>query len=404
VIASASPELFFEREGTLVRARPMKGTAPRGLDLEDDAAAAAALRASDKDRAENLMILDMLRNDLGRVADVGSVEVGSLFEIERYPTLLQMTSTVTARSAAPLSSLLEALFPCASVTGAPKASTMRLLARCERTPRGVYTGAIGWAAPDGRASFNVAIRTAVADRERGTLSFGTGSGIVADSVAARERDECLLKARVLEEEPFALLETLALLPGEGPRSLARHLVRVARSAEYFSIPLDGPALQARLRDLAARESGPRRVRVLVNANGQATIAVADLPPPPSRPLRVGFAREAVVSSDRWLRHKTTRRAVYARALASRPDCEDVLLWNERGEVTEASVASVVFALEGREVTPPLSCGLLPGVERGRLLAAGELHERVVRRDELLPGCRFWLVSSLRGRREAVLVE
>ena len=199
VLASASPELFFEREGPLLRTRPMKGTAPRGKDLEDDARKAEALRASAKDRAENLMIVDMLRNDLGRVAETGSVRVPALFEVERHPTLLQMTSSVEARSEAPLSRIFEALFPCASVTGAPKVRTMEIIAELEQEPRGVYTGALGWAG-SGRACFSVAIRTAVADRERRRVRYSVGSGVVADSRADDEYAECLLKGRILEEE------------------------------------------------------------------------------------------------------------------------------------------------------------------------------------------------------------
>ena len=404
MIASASPELFFERSGGVVRTRPMKGTTSRGLDLGEDEQRAEALRSCEKERAENLMIVDMLRNDLGRVAEIGSVEVASLFDVERYPTLLQMTSTVTARSRAPLSRLLEALFPCASVTGAPKDSTMRLLARLEATPRGVYTGAIGWAAPDGRTSWSVAIRTVVADRVRRRMVFGTGSGIVADSVAGREHDECLLKARVLDEPPFALIETLSFLPMEGFHLLEGHLLRLARSAEYFRFSLDGRAVEQLLRAIARTASGPLRVRLLLQAGGQLSATVAELPAAPERPLRVALAARPVDSRSPWQRHKTTLRAVYEQAVASRPDCDDVLLWNESGEVTEASASNLVFEIEGRQVTPPLTCGLLPGVERARLLAAEQLVERVVRKDTLLPGTRCWLISSLRGRREAVLVE
>jgi para-aminobenzoate synthetase/4-amino-4-deoxychorismate lyase len=359
------------------------------------------LRSSEKERAENLMIVDMLRNDLGRVADLGSVVVRRLFEVERYPTLLQMTSTVEARSSAPLSRLFEALFPCASVTGAPRESTMRLLARCETSPRGVYTGATGWAAPDGRACFNVAIRTAVADRVRRRVVFGVGSGIVADSDALREREECLLKARVLDLEPFALIETMAFRPSEGFHQLEGHLLRLQGSARHFGFALDGQAVQRKLRELAASTTA-LRVRLQLAANGVLNVTVSELPSPPTGPLRVGLAGQPVDSRNPWLRHKTTRRGVYEAALASRKDCDEVLLWNERGELTEATAANLVVEIDGCEVTPPLACGLLPGVERGRLLAAGRLRERVVRVDELRPGARLWLISSLRGRREGVL--
>ena len=402
-IASASPELFFEREGETLRARPMKGTAARGATPGADEALASALRVSEKERAENLMIVDMMRNDLGRVADLGSVVVETLFDVERYPTLLQMTSSIRARSRAPLSRLFAALFPCASVTGAPKARTMEIVALHESRPRGVYTGTIGWAAPDGRARWNVAIRTAVADRQRGTLVYGAGSGVVADSTAAGEYAECLLKARVLEETPFALVETLAFLPGEGFRRLEGHLARLAASACHFGFRFDGVALERALRETATAAAGNARVRLLLHGDGRVEVQASPLPPPSARPLRVGLAARPVDPANPWLYHKTTRRAVYEEARASRPDCDEALLWNQRGEVTEASVANVILELAGARVTPPVACGLLPGVERARALAEGRAREAVVRLADLRQGAPIWLLSSLRGTREAVFV-
>jgi para-aminobenzoate synthetase/4-amino-4-deoxychorismate lyase len=399
---SASPELFFRREGGVLVTRPMKGTAGRGPTPEDDEGRVAALRDSEKERAENLMIVDMLRNDLGRVAEVGSVEVPALFEVERYPTVLQMTSTVIARSRAPLSEVIAALFPCASVTGAPKKRTMEIVAAAEASPRGVYTGAIGWAGPDGTASFNVAIRTVVADRERGLATFGVGSGVVADSVASREYEECLLKARILGEPPFALLETMAYLPGEGYRQLEGHLARLVRSARHFGFPLDTKRFEAALRDAAAAEVAIR-ARVLLHFDGRLEVQTGSLPPSPARPLRVGLAARPVDPGSAWLHHKTTRREVYDEAVLSRPDCDDVLLWNDRGELTESSVANVVVEVGGQRLTPPLACGVLAGVERARAIAEGRAREAVVRLADLRPGQRLWLVSSLRGVREARLV-
>jgi para-aminobenzoate synthetase/4-amino-4-deoxychorismate lyase len=402
VIACASPELFFRLEDGVLVARPMKGTAPRGRDAAEDEARAAALRESAKERAENLMIVDMLRNDLGRVAETGSVEVPALFEVERYPTVLQMTSTVTARSRAPLSAVVEALFPCASVTGAPKRRTMQIIAATEVAPRGVYTGAVGWAGPGGRASFGVAIRTVVADRERARAVFGTGSGVVADSEAAREHEECLLKACVLEEPAFALLETMAYLPGEGYRHLEGHLARLSQSARHFGFPLDARRIEAALREAAA-PGAAFRARLLLHSDGHVEVQSDTLPPPPRRPLRVGLAARPVDPASPWLHHKTTRREVYDEAAASRPDCDDVLLWNERGELTESSVANVVVEVRGQRLTPPLECGVLPGVERARAVAEGRAREAVVRLADLRPGQRLWLLSSLRGVREARLV-
>jgi para-aminobenzoate synthetase / 4-amino-4-deoxychorismate lyase len=310
------------------------------------------------------MIVDMLRNDLGRVAEVGSVEVLSLFDVERYPTLLQMTSTVVARSRAPVSALLAALFPCASVTGAPKRRTMEILVEAEPSPRGVYTGAVGWAGPEGAASFGVAIRTVVADRERGVATFGVGSGVVADSSAAGEYEECLLKARVLEEPAFALLETMAFHPGEGYRRLEGHLARLAQSARHFGFPLDMRRVEEALRG-AAGAGTPLRARLLLHPDGRPEVQAGALPPAPTRPLRVGIAARPVDPCSPWLRHKTTRREVYEEAAASRPDCDDVLLWNDRGELTEASASNVIVEVGGQRLTPPVACGALPGVERAR---------------------------------------
>jgi para-aminobenzoate synthetase/4-amino-4-deoxychorismate lyase len=336
------------------------------------------------------------------VAEVGSVEVPALFEVERYPTLLQMTSTVTARSRARLSEVMAALFPCASVTGAPKKRTMEIVAATEAAPRGVYTGAVGWAGPGGTASFGVAIRTVLADRERGLATFGVGSGVVADSSPEREYEECLLKARVLEEPPFALFETMAFHPGEGYRRLEGHLARLAVSARHFGFPLDMRRIEDVLREAAAPAT-PFRARLLLHADGRLEMQSSALPPSPKRPLRVGIAARPVDPRSVWLYHKTTRREAYEEAAASRPDCDDVLLWNDRGELTESSVANVIVEVGGVRLTPPVACGLLPGVERARAIAEGRAREAVVRLGDLKPGLRLWLVSSLRGVREARLV-
>ena len=403
-IASASPELFFARDAEgLLRARPMKGTSARGPTPDLDDVQARTLESSEKQRAENLMIVDMLRNDLGRVAEVGSVEVHSLFDVERYPTLLQMTSEVRARSGAALSALFAALFPCASVTGAPKQRTMEIVKALEVAPRGVYTGAIGWAAPGGATTWNVAIRTVEADRDRGVARFGTGSGIVADSDPDGEYEECLLKARILEEEPFALLETFGHLPGEGFRRLDGHLARLAGSARYFGYPLDMRRVEDALRAAAAKATGPARVRLLAHADGRIEVQAVPLPAPPTHTLQVGLAARPVDPGSVWLYHKTTRRDAYDEAAASRPDCDDVLLWNDRGELTESTIANVVVEVGGHRLTPPVACGLLPGVERARAIAEGRAREGVVRLSDLKPGQRLWLLSSLRGSREARLL-
>ncbi|MCA9973556.1 MAG: aminodeoxychorismate synthase component I, partial [Anaerolineales bacterium] len=263
VICSASPELFFQQDGRRLLSKPMKGTAARGRTLAEERANADWLHHSEKNRAENVMIVDMIRNDIGRIAATGSVQVPALFAIERYPTLLQMTSTVTAETTASLGDILAAMFPCASITGAPKKRTMDIIAELEAGPRGVYTGAIGCLAPDGRAQFNVAIRTAIVDRARGQLTYGVGSGITWDSDAAAEYAECGLKTRVLAhaEPPFQLLESLLWTPAAGCFLRDAHLARLAESAEYFGFKLDETAVRAQLQQATAALTAPAKLRL-----------------------------------------------------------------------------------------------------------------------------------------------
>lgn len=280
---------------------------------------------------------------------------------------------------------------------------MEIIAASESVPRGVYTGTVGWAAPDGRACFNVAIRTAVADRQRQQVAYGVGSGVVTDSVAADEYAECLLKARILEERPFALLETLAFHPGDGYRRLDAHLSRLRASARFFVVPLDEARVEHALREATSRLAGAGRVRLLLHGDGRVAVEAQPLPPPSPRLPRVGLARRPVDGASVWLHHKTTRREAYEAALASRPDCDDVVLWNSRGEVTESSIANVVVEVAGERVTPPVSSGLLAGVERAHLVAEGRLRPEVVRASDLVAGQRIWLANSVRGVYEAEYV-
>ncbi len=429
-ICSATPELFFALDGARLEMRPMKGTAHRGLTAEDDRERARRLAASEKERAENLMIADMARNDLGRVARPGTVAASDLFAVERYPTLLQMTSTVTAESDAPVAEIVAALFPCASITGAPKASTSRIIARLEDGPRGVYTGAVGWIGPGRRARFGVAIRTAVVDRERGSAVYGVGGGIVWDSRPAREWRECRLKARVLGEalarpwpERFELLETVRWEPGDmggGFALLDEHLERLAGSAEYFGFAWDRAAVVAALEAAVAaageaREAGPLRVRLTMDREGAATVETVPLdggpwsaePPAPGSPqpaapppLRLGLAPGPVDPADPFLYHKTTCRVLYEAARAARPECDETLLWNPAGEATEGTVHTLVVRRGGELLTPPVAAGLLPGTLRARLLAEGTVREAPVAVAELA-GCEeLWLVNSVRGWRRA----
>jgi para-aminobenzoate synthetase/4-amino-4-deoxychorismate lyase len=407
IICSASPELFFRLNGNTVLSKPMKGTAPRGKTLPDDRAQMAWLQQSEKNRAENVMIVDMIRNDLGRIAEIGTVQVPQLFEIERYPTVLQMTSTVTAQTNASFTQIMSALFPCASITGAPKVSTMKFIAELETTPRGVYTGAIGYLTPERVAQFNVAIRTVTIDRATGQAEYGVGGGIVWDSDAADEYRECEIKTRVLTSSPieFELLEALLWSPDDGYFLFERHMARLTDSAEYFGFPFDRMALIDRLEEM--RRSLPavdHKVRVTLNRSGVLSFAattLSDIPRPPVQ--RVALARKPIDSTDIFLYHKTSRRAVYDRACAEQPDCDDVILWNERGEITESCRANVVIDLAGELITPSVESGLLGGAFRGELLERGQIAERVIPIEMLHAARRLWLINSVRKWMDIVMI-
>jgi para-aminobenzoate synthetase / 4-amino-4-deoxychorismate lyase len=397
-IASLSPELFFALEGERITTRPMKGTAPRGRTLADDLQQAERLTRCSKNRAENLMIVDMARNDLGRIARIGSVRVPRLFEAERYATLWQMTSTVTACTDAPLHEIFRALFPAASITGAPKIRATHVIHALERAPRGVYTGAIGVALPDRRAQFNVAIRTLHYNKATGQLEYGVGSGIVWDSEQVAEYEECLTKAQVLftPRPAFELLETLLWRRGRGYFLLEAHLKRLRDSACYFDFAVDIDAIRRQLLTTTERFTESRyRVRLLVNRLGQARVEYAPFQAE-RRVWRVALAREPVDPREVFLYHKTTHRQVYERMRGAHPDCDDVILWNTRGEITESTLANVVVRLEGRLYTPPVECGLLAGVYREHLLRRGLLRERVLTLDDLRRAEAVYLINSVRG--------
>jgi para-aminobenzoate synthetase/4-amino-4-deoxychorismate lyase len=404
-IASLSPELFFALDGERITTRPMKGTAPRGLTRADDLQQAERLTRCPKNRAENLMIVDMARNDLGRIAHIGSVRVPRLFEAERYATLWQMTSTVVACTDAPLPEIFRALFPAASITGAPKIRATHVIHALERAPRGVYTGAIGVVLPDRHAQFNVAIRTLHYDKAAGQLEYGVGSGIVWDSEQVAEYEECLTKAQVLfaPRPAFELLETLLWRRGRGYFLLEAHLQRLCDSADYFGFALDADAVRRQLLTVAERFTAPRyRVRLRVNRHGAAQVEYAPLSPE-RRVWRVALAREPVDPREVFLYHKTTHRQVYERARVEHPDCDDVILWNTRGEITESTLANVVVRLDGRYYTPPVACGLLAGVYREHLLQRGLLRERVLTPDDLRRAEAVYLINSVRGRIRAEVV-
>ena len=393
-ILSVSPELFFRLDGDTLTTRPMKGTRPRGRFPREDRARAAELAASAKDCAENVMIVDLLRNDLGRVAETGTVSVPRLFDIERYETVWQMTSTITARTHAPLSRIFDALFPCGSVTGAPKIETMRIIRELEPGPRGAYCGAVGWCGPERQAVFNVAIRTVTVDKRRGTARYHAGGGITWDSVAAAEYQECLDKTAVLTHArpPFRLLESL-LFDGDY-FLLDEHLDRIEASADYFGFAFGRAELRRQLLEHAASiVARPAKVRLLLARDGVAEIESA--PAPAAATVRLGLAREPVDSGNVFLFHKTTHRQVYEEALLARPDCGDVLLWNEDGMLTESTRANVVLDLDGKLLTPPVEAGLLAGSFRERLLRDGVIREAPLSRNDIPKARAIHLINSVR---------
>jgi len=388
-LLSLSPELFLERRGERLLTRPMKGTASRQLSPE-------VLRASAKDKAENLMIVDLLRNDLGRIAENGSVVVDSLFEIEDYPTVWQMVSTISARiGGRRLDEILRALFPCGSITGAPKIRAMQIAAELEVAPRGLYTGALGWLAPNGDFRLNVAIRTLELNAG-GRGKLGVGSGIVTDSQAPSEWQESLLKSGFLRDcDPgLQLIETLRRENGVYPM-WAGHLARLRRSAGWLNFPLDEQALFQQLGKQPT--SGTWRVRLTLNKSGAIFVQSFpfDAAPPALRQAILATAR--IDSADPLRRHKTTARQLYDAALAGLPAASpifDVIFLNERGEVAEGARSNVFVERDGVLLTPPLVSGCLPGVLRAELLAGGQAREAVLQPADLQDG--FWLGNALRG--------
>jgi para-aminobenzoate synthetase/4-amino-4-deoxychorismate lyase len=352
------------------------------------------------------MIVDMIRNDLGRVAIPGTVRVPRRFTVEPYPTVWQMTSEVESRTHAGLADLLAALFPCASITGAPKIRTMELIAALESSPRGVYTGAIGHAAPGRRAQFSVAIRTVAVDHAAAAAEYGTGGGIVWDSRAGGEYAEALAKARILAAPPadLRLLETILWRPARGFFLLRGHLRRLAASARLLGFSCDAAAVRRSLAAAVAGADAPLRVRLLIPRAGPPVVETAPAPPPPGRPWRVALAAQPIDPDLALLRHKTTCRGIYDDARAGWPGLDDVLLWNTRGELTETTVANIALRIKGRWFTPPLASGLLPGVYRDRLLRTGRIAERVLTRDDLRTAEGIALFNSLRGWIPAEMAE
>lgn len=397
-ILSLSPELFCEKQGNRLLARPMKGSAPRGRWQEEDRAFARDLRASAKERAENVMIVDLLRNDLGKIARPGTVRTSNLFNTVAYPTLWQMTSDIKAqlRPNTGLADMMEALFPSGSVTGAPKRRTMEIIQNLETSPRGYYTGTLGLLRPDGHWTFNVAIRTLTLDEKTGEARCPVGSGITVGSDPSAEYRECLLKGDFLKSPSYELLESFRLNNGAW-YLMAGHLDRLRRSARRLGFAYDLAAVRACLKAQASgRSKGRWKVRLLLARDGKVRCESVPLEEPLKSPWRVAVASQPVDESDLFLYHKTTHRNIYDRFRRAHSDADDVLLWNRQGELTESTMANLALDIKGRRYTPPVRCGLLGGVFRAHLLKRGLLHERVLTLADLHRADRVWLFNAVRG--------
>lgn len=398
-VLSASPELFFRIDHSVITTRPMKGTMARGLTPEEDRKNREWLAQSEKNRAENVMIVDLLRNDLGQIAQQGTIEVPRLFAIETYPTVFQMTSTITAKLAEEIQPLdiLRALFPCGSITGAPKRSTMDVIDTIEDTPRDVYCGAIGFWTPQGNAIFNVPIRTVLIDSDKQTATYGVGGGITWDSTAEGEYEEVLMKSAILQKatSSFELLESILL--EEGSYWLEDyHAQRIAHSAKLLGFLCDLSIYQELLIQFAHKHpTGSWKVRVTLNHLGQWNLSGQPIQPiNESQPITL--ATSPISRNHPYLYHKTTEREIYHHHKQSNPDSFDVLLWNEQGELTEFTIGNLVLEKDGVLYTPPISSGLLGGTFRQHLIQSGKIHEKILLKDDLDQATQIWLINSVRG--------
>ncbi len=406
--ASFSPELFFSKTGEKLEARPMKGTMRRGETPEDDRDRIEFLRTDEKNRAENLMIVDLIRNDLGRLTEIGSVSVRDAFSVETYETLHQMTSTIEAviRPDVTVLDIFRNVFPCGSVTGAPKIRAMEIIADLEKYPRGLYTGAIGYITPDRDMRFSVPIRTVCFDRDN-TATLGIGSGIVADSVQDDEYDECLLKASFLVRAlgadlenyspPAGLIETMRSVDGDIPL-LESHMERLLASAGALGIEVDEQSIRRSLVSEVSDMMGEHRLRLQLDHDGEVSITVTPLITLPENPVIIP-ARRRLNSKDPLRRYKSTLRDVYdeeRKRLYDVPGGFDVLFLNERDEICEGGISNIFIELDGQMLTPPLSSGVLPGVMRKKLIGEWNARERALTLDDLAKASRVYMSNAVRG--------
>ena len=397
-ILSASPELFFRWENGQLITRPMKGTVKRGITVKTDQANADWLACSEKNQAENLMIVDLLRNDLGMIAEQGSVQVPKLKEIEKYPTVWQMTSTITAKTKpkTTIIDIFKALFPCGSITGAPKIKTMEIITELENSPREVYCGAIGFITPECEAVFNVPIRTVVIEKETGKAEYGVGGGITWDSVLLEEYDEAFLKAKLLSEErpTYQLLESIKLEDGQY-FLLDEHIDRMMQSAGYFDYQFSETELRNKLQKYAdSHYDSMQKVRVLLFENGDFEVS-GQIIKTMEAEISAIIAESPISTENPFLYHKTTNREVYEKFQTRHPEFYDVLLWNEQGYITEFTNGNVVVKINGDLFTPPVESGLLAGTFRQELLRKKEIKEKLITKADLHNAEEVWFINSVR---------
>lgn len=408
IIISASPELFFSLENKRLFCKPMKGTSRRGKTFEEDLILMDALRASKKNKAENIMITDMLRNDMGRISEPGSVKVSSKYDIEKYSTVWQMTSSVESETTASITEIFQALYPCASVTGAPKIASMDIISRIEELPRGIYTGAIGYIAPNREAEFSVPIRTVVSDKNKNCAVYGTGGGIVWDSVWESEWDECLTKSKVLsvkDSSDFELFETMKWDTDSGVFLEEYHFNRLKDSASYFDFKFcdvrGKEIIDETMRNIS---NNLCVIRLFVNAKGGIRIETSEVPVfIKNQKYTVSLAKNPIQSENIFLYHKTTQREVYENAEGENLHSDDVILWNEEGNLTESTIANIILNIEGNWVTPSTNCGLLRGVYRESMLENGLIEERKIHKSEIADLSEITLINSVRGEFKAKLI-
>ncbi len=412
-ILSMSPELFFRKTGNCIQVSPMKGTIDRGKDLTGDRHNIKNLRESPKDRSENVMIVDLLRNDIGRISSSGTVKAVRLFEVEKYETLFQMISRIRGILKKDISiyDLLKAIFPSGSVTGAPKISTMKIINSLEKEPRLIYTGGIGYFSPSGDAVFNVAIRTVLIDNEGNKGEMGVGSGIVYDSEPSKEFDECRLKADFITQKrlEFKLIETILWQSRKGYSLLKKHLLRLSSSAEYFNFKYERGCIVNELARLERhfKGEGSFKVRLLLNKDGRIETIFSRIDKE-SGPFKVSFSDKRVCSSDVFLYHKTTNRVLYNSEYAKwrKKGYSDIIFTNEKGHVTEGAISNIIIKKGKCYYTPPVECGLLNGVFRRHLIETRKIpvREKVLRREDILDADEVFMMNSVRGMVKVALGE